>query len=218
MRIPVIKQPKVTIPLMSLPTKTSPKRPGSRPQTQPGGKKPGMGTGPEMALDNLLGELQAQESGGLEQGGNHEDLASHISLEGDKDEVLQRLSGEHEKLIDLILEEEDQLIDSHKRHIDAVMELAKKEMSLLQEVSKPGSDITDYVKGLNAILEHKQEIISVLRSRLLGFYCHLRQEEDICKKVNEFQQQTAPADKKPEGETDLLKDEVRLEDFDNPKL
>eukprot|EP00829_Urostomides_striatus_P021437 TRINITY_DN9550_c0_g1_i1.p1 TRINITY_DN9550_c0_g1~~TRINITY_DN9550_c0_g1_i1.p1 ORF type:complete len:145 (-),score=53.31 TRINITY_DN9550_c0_g1_i1:10-381(-) len=80
---------------------------------------------------------------------------------------LHKISEEHEKLIDVILEEEDQLIDSHKRHIDAIMELSKTEMSLLQEVSKPGSDIDEYVKGLNSILEHKLEIISVLRSRCL---------------------------------------------------
>ena len=93
-------------------------------------------------------------------------------------------------------------------------------MALLQEVSKPGSDIDDYVKGLNAILEHKLDIISVLRSRLLGFYYHLRQEEDICKKVNDQQQQLQ--DKSPEDnpdlDTDLLKDEVNIEDFDNPNM
>ncbi len=164
----------------------------------------------EPVLDGLGFGLQ-------EQGGNQQPPMLGLMSETEKQEEMQKLSGEHEKLIDLILEEEDQLIDAHKRHIDAVMELAKKEMALLQEVSKPGSDITDYVKGLNAILEHKLEIISVLRSRLLGFYYHLRQEEDICKKVNEFQgAKPAEAEKK---ETDLLKDELKLDDFDNnPKL
>lgn len=82
----------------------------------------------------------------------------------------------------MILEEEDQLIDSHKRHIDAIMELAKKEMALLQEISKPGSDVSQYVKGLDAILEHKLEIISILKSRLLGFCYHLKQEEELSSK------------------------------------
>lgn len=161
----------------------------------------------------MLESLQNNE--GIEQGGNQTLLP-----EPERTEELHKLSGEHEKLIDVILEEEDQLIDAHKRHIDAVMELAKKEMALLQEVAKPGSDITDYVKGLNAILEHKLEIISVLRSRLVGFYYHLRQEEDICKKVNKQQQvETYVASKKvadeEEWNEDLRKEELRLGDFDN---
>eukprot|EP00831_Metopus_contortus_P011921 TRINITY_DN14781_c0_g1_i2.p2 TRINITY_DN14781_c0_g1~~TRINITY_DN14781_c0_g1_i2.p2 ORF type:complete len:116 (-),score=30.32 TRINITY_DN14781_c0_g1_i2:101-448(-) len=94
------------------------------------------------------------------------------------------------------------------------MELAKKEMSLLQEVSKPGSDIDEYVKGLNAILEHKMDIISVLRSRLLGFYYHLKQEEDLSRKFYLQQNEgegTGPVSKDDE---DLLNEDVHLDDFD----
>lgn len=98
-------------------------------------------------------------------------------------------------------------------------------MSLLQEVSKPGSDIDEYVKGLNSILEHKLEIISVLRSRLLGFYYHLRQEEELSGKFNQ-QQNTATfethnqASAQPtiDGETNLLNEELQIEDFDNSPL
>jgi hypothetical protein len=61
-------------------------------------------------------------------------------------------------------------------------------MVLLQEVSKPGSDIEEYVSSLDAMLAHKLEIISMLRSRLLGFYFHLRQEEELSKKFYTQQQ------------------------------
>ena len=88
-------------------------------------------------------------------------------------------------------------------------------MALLQEVSKPGSDIEEYVKGLNAILEHKLEIISVLRSRLLGFYYHLRQEEELSKKFNS-QQTVQPGE--GDVDTDLLKDDVQLDDLENPNI
>ena len=94
-------------------------------------------------------------------------------------------------------------------------------MALLQEVSKPGSDVEEYVKGLNAILEHKLEIISVLRSRLMGFYYHLKQEEDLSKQFYQTQQPpdqpqdqpTATPAPSTEAEADLLHDEVNLEDF-----
>ena len=124
-----------------------------------------------------------------------------------------KLTEDHEKLIDVILDEEDQLIEAHKKHIDVIMELAQKEMALLQEVSKPGSDIDDYIKGLSGILDHKSEIISVLRSRLMGFYYHLKQEEEICKKVNEFQPQHSKIENQND-ERDLLKDEPNIGDFD----
>ena len=98
-------------------------------------------------------------------------------------------------------------------------------MALLQDVSKPGSDIDQYVKGLNSILEHKTEIISALRSRLLGFYYHLRQEEELSNKFNERQvvvngQNEVETSAKPttDEETDLLKDDLRLDDFDNSPL
>lgn len=89
-------------------------------------------------------------------------------------------------------------------------------MALLQEVSKPGSDIEEYVKGLNAILEHKLEIISVLRSRLLGFSYHLKQEEEISKKF--YDQQTsvdiaAPGPPLTDADTDLLADGVNFDDL-----
>ncbi len=87
-------------------------------------------------------------------------------------------------------------------------------MALLQEVSKPGSDVMEYVKGLNAILEHKLEIISVLRSRLLGFYYHLKQEEDLSKKFSE--QQTVNQAAPEHDSVDLLKDDAHLEDLGGP--
>ncbi len=242
-RIPVAKQTKVTVPLAALPSRSPAKKQPAlpqRPQTQPNGRHHNVAiTSGAPGNENLvLGAIQALQSYApeppvaLEQGDDREEAAKKAEGEADFLEgvpgegaaegasELHKLSDEHEKLIDVILEEEDQLIEAHKRHIDAVMELAKKEMALLQEVSKPGSDIDDYVKGLNAILEHKLEIISVLRSRLLGFYYHLRQEEDICKKVNELQTQLPKEGAAGDTgeETDLLKDDVNIEDFDNPKV
>ena len=56
---------------------------------------------------------------------------------------------------------------------------------LLHEVDKPGSDVDEYVENLDAILLHKLEIITILRSRLVGFKEHLKEEETLSKKFYE---------------------------------
>ena len=60
-------------------------------------------------------------------------------------------------------------------------------MMLLQEVDKPGSDVDEYVSNLDAILAHKMEAISLLRSRLLCFHEHLMHEEKLSHKFYEQQ-------------------------------
>lgn len=38
---------------------------------------------------------------------------------------------------------------SHRTHIDEIVELVKQEMYLLHNVDKPGSDVEEYVDGLD---------------------------------------------------------------------
>ena len=52
-------------------------------------------------------------------------------------------------------------------------------MMLLHEVDKPGSDIEEYISSLDAILLHKMELISVVRSRLINFFGHIKLEENL---------------------------------------
>ncbi len=54
-------------------------------------------------------------------------------------------------------------------------------MMLLHEVDKPGSDVEEYVSSLDAILVHKLDLITTLRSRLLQFHKHLKTEESLSK-------------------------------------
>ena len=54
-------------------------------------------------------------------------------------------------------------------------------MMILHDVDKPGSDIEEYISSLDAILLHKMELISVVRSRLLNFYTHIKMEEKLQK-------------------------------------
>ena len=58
---------------------------------------------------------------------------------------------------------------------------------LLNEVDAPGSDVEEYISSLDAILAHKMELISVLRSRMAGFYKHIKEEEKISKQFYESQ-------------------------------
>jgi kinesin family protein 2/24 len=73
---------------------------------------------------------------------------------------LEKICNEHEKLVEMILEEEEDLVNGHRQHIDDVVDIVKQEMVLLHDVDKPGSDIEQYVKNLDAILSHKMELIS----------------------------------------------------------
>lgn len=65
-------------------------------------------------------------------------------------------------------------------------------MLLLHEVDKPGSDVDEYVDSLDALLTHKMEIISVLKSRLIQFKDHLKEEELLSKKF--YEQRSAMLD------------------------
>ena len=58
-------------------------------------------------------------------------------------------------------------------------------MALLHDVDKPASDIDEYVDSLDSIFAHKLELITVLRSRLIKFKEHLREEEMLSKKFYE---------------------------------
>ena len=92
--------------------------------------------------------------------------------------------------LEQILEEEETLINGHRHHIDDVVDLVKQEMMLLHEVDQPGSDVEDYVNKLDAILVHKMQIISDVRTKLLTFHKHLKTEEVLSKL---YQQMTGGA-------------------------
>lgn len=60
---------------------------------------------------------------------------------------------------------------------------------LLHEVDKPGSDVEDYVKKLEKSLDYKIDIITKLRTKLVEFHTHLKQEEQLSKQFYEHQNQ-----------------------------
>lgn len=60
-------------------------------------------------------------------------------------------------------------------------------MNLLHAVDQPQSNIEDYVCNLDKILLDKIEMIGKLRQKLVTFYTHLRQEENLQKLYQEKQ-------------------------------
>jgi len=54
-------------------------------------------------------------------------------------------------------------------------------MVILSNVDKPGSDIEEYVTGLDDLLRSKIEKIQTIRDQLLTFHKHLKTEEKLSK-------------------------------------
>ena len=70
-----------------------------------------------------------------------------------------------------------QVIVAHRHHIDDIMELMKLEMKEISDVDQPGSSIDTYVRNLDALLLKKMQKIQELRTKVLQFQEHLREEE-----------------------------------------
>lgn len=87
------------------------------------------------------------------------------------------LCADHENLIKVILEDEENLISAHRGHVDSVVESVKQDMNLLDQIDKPSSDIEAYVISLDALLFKKMQLISDVRSKVVGFYQNLKKEE-----------------------------------------
>ncbi|CAD8105692.1 unnamed protein product [Paramecium sonneborni] len=102
---------------------------------------------------------------------------------------LTKIGQKHEQLISVILEEEENLIQNHRSHIDQMVELVKQEMMLLHNIDKPGSDVDEYVKGLDQILLTKMEEIQTLQFQLQTFRSHLSEEETLQKQFYQHRQQ-----------------------------
>ena len=113
--------------------------------------------------------------------------------EGDAD----RLCNDHEKLIEQILEQEEEMINGHRKHIDEVVDLVKNEMSLLNEVDKPGSDVEEFISGLDKLLISKIHMILDMRKQIIDFHTNLKTEEIMSKLYQ--QQQDANDFEMPEG-------------------
>jgi kinesin family protein 2/24 len=108
-------------------------------------------------------------------------VPSYEELERQYANDTDRLCNDHERIIEQILEEEEVLITSHRKHIDEVVDIVKEEMLLLNEVDKPGSDVEEYVKGIDQVLRQKMQMIQQVHQQVMNFYKHLKTEESMSK-------------------------------------
>eukprot|EP00803_Ostreobium_quekettii_P002186 evm.model.scf_360.1 EVM.evm.TU.scf_360.1 scf_360:11705-21458(+) len=93
------------------------------------------------------------------------------------------LLAQRDELMNAILEDEEQLISSHRALIEESMEVVRKEMTLLSEVDQPGSAIDQYVEQMDAILNHKIDMIQQMSGRLEAFKQKLREEEVLSRTI-----------------------------------
>jgi len=85
------------------------------------------------------------------------------------------------------------VINCHRAHIDEMVTLIKKvklfsnlkEMELLHNVDIPGSNVDEYVKNLDNMLNEKQELLISLKVKITNFRDHLKEEEVLSKKFYE---------------------------------
>ncbi|KAM3143195.1 hypothetical protein pb186bvf_004781 [Paramecium bursaria] len=94
---------------------------------------------------------------------------------------LVKIGERHEQLISQILEAEEELILMHRNSIDSTVEIVKQEMMLLHNIDKPGSDVDEYVRGLEQVLILKGEENNMLLAKLNQFKKSLQEEEQLQK-------------------------------------
>lgn len=58
-------------------------------------------------------------------------------------------------------------------------------MELLHNVDIPGSNVDEYVKNLDNMLNEKQELLTSLKVKITNFRDHLKEEEVLSKKFYE---------------------------------
>jgi kinesin family protein 2/24 len=76
-----------------------------------------------------------------------------------------------------VFDEEEDLLNLHMSVIQENAELLTEEGRLLQQIQGENNDIDAYAARLDAILQRKQELITVLRKKLDHFRASLQREE-----------------------------------------
>ena len=85
-------------------------------------------------------------------------------------------------------------------------------MVLLHEVDKPASDIDEYVESLDSVLTHKLELITMLKTKLVKFREHLKEEEMLSKKFYEQRNEVMDIFDVHGGDDNFKNDDIQLLD------
>lgn len=103
-----------------------------------------------------------------------QDLDDDLNADIDED-----VDDEFHKTVEDIFEEEEALLNLHMNIIQENAELLTEEGRLLQQIQSDDGDIDAYAARLENILDRKQELITILRGKLLAFKKQLVKEEMI---------------------------------------
>ncbi|CAD7702002.1 unnamed protein product [Ostreobium quekettii] len=137
--------------------------------------------------DTVGGQGQERENGGQPRENNpfvrESNDAGPQARENSQRMHDAELLSQRDELMNAILEDEEQLISSHRALIEESMEVVRKEMTLLSEVDQPGSAIDQYVEQMDAILNHKMDMIQQMCGRLDAFKQKLREEEVLSRTI-----------------------------------
>lgn len=127
---------------------------------------------------------RAAGAGGGGAGGRaqaHNDFGEY----SDEEEV-EVVDAFHKTVQDLFEEEED-LLNLHMSIIQENAELLTEEGRLLQQIQGENNDIDDYALRLDRILSRKQELIDVLKDKLIHFRQSLIREENESKRLADME-------------------------------
>jgi kinesin family member 2/24 len=91
----------------------------------------------------------------------------------------EELNQKHANLIQDILEKEDDLISNHQKSLNEMIDVMNYESKLLEDVQEPNSDVDQYLKKLDRVLEYKETVIKDLRARIINIQTALKEEDQF---------------------------------------
>ena len=100
----------------------------------------------------------------------------------------EKLVQKHENLIQDILTKEDDIINTHQKSVDEMIDIMNYEKKILLDVQEPNSDIEDYLKNLEYLMEYKENVIKDMRNKIIGIRHSLKEEQCLNINANRKQQ------------------------------
>ena len=91
----------------------------------------------------------------------------------------ENLNQKHSNLIQEILEKEDDLVNNHSHSVNETPDIMNYELQILADVQEPNSDMGDYLKKLDKVLEYKETIIASLRNKIVAIQHQLKEENSL---------------------------------------
>ena len=91
----------------------------------------------------------------------------------------ESLAQKHSDLIQEILEKEDEIINTHQKSVNEIVDIMNYENNMIIDVQEPNSDIEDYLKKLEYLMEYKENIIKDIRGKIFEIRHSLKEEQAL---------------------------------------